>query len=327
MSKKAHYSIGVDLGGTKILAAIVDEKGNVVAKTKKTTKAEKGGPAVVERIIATLEELLKEGKLDKKHIDAIGIGVPGIIDTKKGVILDVTNIPNMHNVEIVKILQKWRDVPVVLSNDVRVAAVGEQRMGAGKGATNLIAVFVGTGIGGGIIIDGKVYSGSRGSGGEVGHMVVLADGPFAVGAGVRGGIEALASRSAIERDLRAGIAAGRKSALPELMEEKGGALTSSVLAKAVAKNDPLTVETLRRAAHFLGLHAATLVNAFDPQMLIYGGGLIEGLGDWIISQIRDTARMNFINKRDIDKVQFVEAKLGEEAGVVGAALLAIDAAG
>ncbi len=154
-------------------------------------------------------------------------------------------------------------------------------------------------------------------------MVTMADGPFAVGGGVRGGIEALASRSAIERELRAGIAAGRKTVLPELMNEKDGALTSSVLAKAVAKNDPLTVETLRHAAHYLGLHAATLLNAFDPQMLIYGGGVIEGLGEWMVSQIRDIALQYAINKNNLDKVKIVEAMLGEEAGVVGAALMAL----
>jgi glucokinase len=155
-------------------------------------------------------------------------------------------------------------------------------------------------------------------------MVVMADGPFAVGGGVRGGIEALASRSAIERELRAGIAAGRETVLPELMKEKDGALTSSVLAKAVAKNDPLALDVLRRAAHYLGLHASTLLNAFDPQMLVYGGGVIEGLGEWMLSQIRATALQFAINKSNLDRVQIVEAKLGEEAGVVGAGLLALD---
>lgn len=289
MTKQERFAIGIDLGGTKILAAVVDAQGKVIGKAKKATHADRGPDEVIARIGRAMDEALDDAQLLKKSISAIGIGVPGIFDANTGLVIDITNIKGFKNIELGKTLRKWNDVPVAMSNDVRVAAIGEHRMGAGKGMQNLIAVFVGTGIGGGIILNGQVFSGSRGSAGEVGHMVTMADGPFAVGGGVRGGIEALASRSAIERELRAGIAAGRKTVLPELMKEKDGALTSSVLAKAVAKNDPLTVETLRHAARYLGLHAATLLNAFDPQMLIYGGGVIEGLGEWMVSQIRDIA--------------------------------------
>jgi glucokinase len=324
MSKQERFSIGIDLGGTKILAAVVDNQGKVIGKGKKSTHADKGPEEVINRIGKAMDEALDNAKMTKKDISAIGIGVPGIFDGARAFVIEITNIPGFKNIDLGKHLRKWHDVPVAMSNDVRVAAVGEHRMGAGKGIQNLIAVFVGTGIGGGIILNGKVYEGSRGSAGEVGHMVVMADGPFAVGGGVRGGIEALASRSAIERELRAGIAAGRETGLPELMKEKDGALTSSVLAKAVAKNDPLALEVLRRAAHYLGLHASTLLNAFDPQMLVYGGGVIEGLGEWMLSQIRTTALQFAINKSNLDKVQIVEAKLGEEAGVVGAGLMALD---
>lgn len=320
------YTIGVDLGGTKILAAVVDGQGNVLGTGKKTTQAEKGPAAVVERIMKTMDEALEASKVKKERIAAIGIGAPGIIDSARGVAVYLTNLPGWHNIEVAKMLKHWHDVPVALSNDVRVAAVGEHRVGAGRGTHSMIAVFVGTGIGGGIILNDRTWVGFRSSGGEVGHMIILADGPYAVGGGIRGGIEALASRSAIDRDLRAGIAAGRKTVLPELIKDKGGdAITSSVLAKAVSKNDPLTVEVLRRAAYYLGLHAASLINAFDPEMLVYGGGVIEGLGEWMVSQIRDIARQHAINRTDLDKVKIVEAKLGEQAGVIGAALTALDA--
>ncbi len=324
MAKLERYTIGVDLGGTKILAAVVNQDGKVVGKGKKSTQPEKGPAVVIERIMKAMDEALDDAHLSKKNVAAIGLGAPGIVDSARAFVIEITNIRDFRNIELGKALRKWSDVPVALSNDVRVAAVGEHRMGAGKGVQNLIAVFVGTGIGGGVILNGKVYEGTRGSAGEIGHMVTLADGPFAVGGGVRGGIEAIASRSAIERELRAGIAAGRPTVLPELMQEKEGALTSSVLAKAVSKNDPLTIDVLRRAAHYLGLHAASLINAFDPQMLIYGGGVIEGLGEWMLAPIRDVAKQYAINKNDLDKVSIVEAKLGEEAGVVGAALLATE---
>ncbi len=323
--KSAHrYTLGIDLGGTKILAAVVDEAGKVVASAKKTTQAQQGPQVVMKRLIKAMDDAVDRAGLAKEDIAAIGIGVPGIIDGPRGVIIRITNIPGMENVEIARMLREWRPVPVVLSNDVRVAATGELRMGAGRGLRSMVTIFVGTGIGGGLILDGKIYEGTRGSAGEVGHMVTMADGPYAPGGGIRGGIEAIASRTAIERDLRAGIAAGRKTILPELLAEKNGALTSSVLSAAVEADDALTVEVLRRAAHYLGLHAASLINVLDPQALIYGGGVIEGLGHWMIDKIATTAREHAINRTGIDKVRIVEAALGEHAGVVGAALMAAD---
>ncbi len=319
------YAIGIDLGGTKILTAVVDSSGHVLATAKKSTQAEKGPEAVIERIEKTMDEALDEAKLKKEKISAIGIGAPGIIDSARGIAVALTNLPGWKNVELAKALKKWHNAPVVLSNDVRVAAVGEHRVGAGRGTHSMVAVFVGTGIGGGIIINNLPWVGFRSSAGEVGHMITLADGPYAPGGGIRGGIEAIASRSAIDRDLRAGIASGRKTVLPELMKEKGSdAITSSVLAKAVSKNDPLTLDVLRRAAHYLGLHAASVINVLDPEMLVYGGGVVEGLGEWMVSQIRDTAKQYAINKEDLDKVKIVEAKLGEDAGVIGAALMGLD---
>lgn len=323
--KSAHrYTLGIDLGGTKIMAAVVDEAGRVVASAKKTTQAQQGPQVVMKRLIKAMDDAVERAGLTREDIAAIGIGVPGIIDAPRGVIIRITNIPGMENVEIARMLREWRPVPVVLSNDVRVAATGELRMGAGRGLRSMVTIFVGTGIGGGLILDGRIYEGNRGSAGEVGHMITMADGPYAPGGGIRGGIEAIASRTAIERDLRAGIAAGRKTILPELLAEKNGALTSSVLSAAVEADDALTIEVLRRAAHNLGLHAASLINVLDPQALIYGGGVIEGLGHWMIEKIATTAREYAINRTGIEKVKIVEAALGEHAGVVGAALMAAD---
>jgi glucokinase len=324
MAKTEHYALGIDLGGTKILAGVVDSTGRVLGKGKKSTGAKKGVDSVIERIHIAMDEALSASGIEKSKISAIGIGVPGIFDAARGVVVEITNIPGFRNIELGKSLRQFANVPVMMSNDVRVAAVGEHRVGAGRGISNLIAVFVGTGIGGGIILNNQVFTGSRGSAGEVGHMVTMADGPFAVGGGVRGGIEALASRSAIERELRMALAYGRKSVLPELMAEKDGELKSSVLGKAVAMQDELTIETLQRAAYHLGLHAASLINAFDPQMLIYGGGVVEGLGEWIVAQIRKTALQFAISKFHLDQVKIVAAHLGEDAGVVGAGLMALD---
>jgi len=325
----AQYALGVDLGGTKILSAVVDGQGNVIGQAKKSTHAEKGPSAVLKRIEKAMDEALESAGVQKEHIAAIGIGAPGVVDSAKGVVVQLTNLPGWHNVPLARALQRWHDVPVMVSNDVRMAAVAEHRVGAGQGVHSMVAVFIGTGIGGGIILNDQLWVGWRASAGEIGHMVVLADGPYAVGSGIRGSIEALASRSAIERELRAGLAAGRQSILPELLKQKkdDSAITSRVLAKAVSNNDPLTIEVLRRAAYYLGLHASALINAFDPQMLIYGGGLIEALGDWLLPQICQVAKQHAINKVNLDQVQIVPAKLGDRAGVIGAALMAFDRLG
>ncbi len=321
------YAIGVDLGGTKILAAVVDDHGNVLGSAKKSTQGEKGPDAVIKRIVKASEEALEDAKIKKDHITAIGVGAPGLVDSARGIVVNLTNLPGWHNVDLARHLRSWHSATVVISNDVRVAAIGEHRKGAGRGAHSMVAVFIGTGIGGGIIIHDQPWVGFRSSAGEVGHMIVAADGPFAPGAGIRGGIEALASRSAIERDLRAALAAGRKSVLPELMREKQtDMITSSILAKAISKNDALTLEVMRRAARYLGLHAASLINVLDPEVLIYGGGVVESLGEWLLAQIRDVAFEHALNKNQLNQVRIVEAELGDRAGVIGAALVALDAA-
>ena len=319
------YAIGVDLGGTKILSAVVDAQGKVIGQAKKSTHAEKGSTAVIKRIEKAMNEAVEAAGVQKDHVEAIGVGAPGVVDSNRGIVVQLTNLPGWHNVPLARVLQEWRAVPVVVSNDVRVAAVGEHRVGAGQGVHSMVAVFVGTGIGGGVILNDRLWTGWRASAGEVGHMIVLADGPYAVGSGIRGSIEALASRSAIERELRAGLAAGRRSILPELLKEKNSdTITSGILAKAVSRNDPLTIEVLRRAAYYLGLHASALINAFDPEMLIYGGGVIEALGDWLLPQICEVARQHAINKVNLNQVKIVTAKLGDQAGVIGAALMAFD---
>jgi len=193
---KGDFTIGIDLGGTKILAAVVAEDGSVIGSAKKRTQSEDGPDAVLKRIIKTSQEAVDAAGVTLQDITAIGMGAPGVIDMARGVVVSGTNMPGWVNVDVNKALRVWNNVPVWLSNDVRVATFGEQATGIGKGVKNFIAVFVGTGIGGGIVTNGQIYSGSRGSAGEIGHVVIMADGPYAVGGGVRGSVEALASRAA-----------------------------------------------------------------------------------------------------------------------------------
>ena len=165
---KSDYTIGVDLGGTKILAAVVDENGVVIGSAKKRTQSEDGPDAVLKRIVKTMQEAVEMSGVNLSDVKAIGLGAPGVIDMETATVVSATNMPGWKNIEVGKVLRQWHNVPVWLSNDVRVATFGEQLVGAGRGVKNFVAIFVGTGIGGGIVIDGKIYVGGRGSAGEIG---------------------------------------------------------------------------------------------------------------------------------------------------------------
>ena len=324
-SRQEIFVLGIDLGGTKVFASVVDSKGRIIADGKRTTQGERGPDHVIGRIIKAAEEALENAKLDKLAIQAIGIGAPGIVDDRSGVALTLTNVPGFDNIPLAKKLRAWHDVPIALLNDVKAATRGEMTLGAGKGLRDVIVVFVGTGIGGGIVIGGNIVYGAHNSAGEIGHMVVLPDGPYtAAPQAVRGSIETLASRSAIVRDLRVALANGRASALLDLAEERGGEITSGVLAAAIKQKDGLTIEVVTKAAHYLGLHAASLINALDPEMLIYGGGVIEALGDFMLPIIHHEAMINSVYRTGAQKIKFVKSALGDNAGALGAAMAALE---
>lgn len=318
--KTGSYVVGMDLGGTKILAAIVDESGQIVAEAKLQTKAEKGPDAVIRRIAATAREAARRAGIDWSEVKGVGIGAPGPMNPNTGIVYNPPNLPGWDEIALGPRLSKSLRVPVFLENDVNLGTLGEHALGAGRGASDMVGIFVGTGVGGGLILDGKLRSGFRHAAAEVGHMIVLADGPVC-GCGKRGCLESVASRTAIQRDIRLGIAAGRESLISKLMEERGS-LTSGVLVKAFRKRDPLVTEVVGRAQWYLGLLTASIVNMIDPEMIVFGGGVAEAMGDRFLEPIRLTARQYYIQQTDADKVRIVLATLGDHAGVLGAAVLA-----
>jgi len=211
---------------------------------------------------------------------------------------------------------------VLVENDVNVGVVGEHALGAGQGTQEMVGIFVGTGIGGGIISRGQLYEGCRGSAGEVGHMVLLADGPRCP-CGRRGCAEALASRTAMEREVRAAIKAGRKSVVRKIMEERGKErMTSSIIQRALKKNDPVMREVMKRAQHYLGILVASVANLLDPECVVIGGGIAERLGEDFVGPIRATAYEYFLNPREAKRVKIVPGLLGDDAAPLGAVILA-----
>ncbi len=324
MARKSRrsYVVGVDLGGTKILTALINKKGEIVAQAKQATEAEMGPERVIARIAESVERVLRRADVVPERVLAIGVGAPGPLNPETGVILNAPNLPGWVDMPLAERLRDKTGLPVFVENDVNAGTYGEFKLGAGRDVSDLVGIFVGTGIGGGLILGGQLRSGFRHVAAEVGHMIIVADGPRC-GCGACGCLEAVASRTAITRDLVAAIKAGRTSILTELAGDKLDDLTSGVLAEAVQRGDALTLEMLGWAQHYLGLAVASIVNLIDPEMVILGGGVVEALGEYFLAPVRETAFANLIAKHDLQRVKIVAAKLGDQAGVLGAAMLAV----
>jgi glucokinase len=323
MAARERPVVGVDLGGTSVLAAVVDPTGKILGESKRKTNAELGATGVTERVAETVLAALKAADLKRKHIRGIGIGVPGPINLQTGVVANCANLGlSWTNYALRDALSALLDLPVTVDNDVNVGAVGEYSLGAGRGARNMLAIFVGTGIGGGLVIDGQLHGGVRNSSGEVGHMVILADGPLC-GCGERGHAEALASRTAIERDIRVALESGRSSVVSRLLEEKGAKLMSAgIIGDAYDAGDAVTVEAVQHAQYYLGLLVSACVNLLDPEVVVLGGGVLERFGDAYLDPVRQVAQQHYINKTELGRVRLVRAALGDYSGALGAAMLA-----
>lgn len=324
MPKTRKPFIGVDLGGTSLRAAVVQPDGTVLSFAKRKTHPETGAPAVVARLAETIQQAIELGHLKRKDIGGIGVGVPGPIDTARGVVRVAVNLgKDWTNLPLADELKKQVGLPAYIDNDVRVGAMGEHLHGAGQGLDDMVAIFVGTGIGGGLVLGGQLRSGWRGSAGEVGHTVV-ADGNGLVGkTGQPGTVEPLASRTGMERKVLELVAQGRASVVPELMQSVGGGrMTSSVIYQALRQKDAVMAEVLALAQHTLGLLAGNVINILDPQMVVFGGGVTARLGERFVAPIRRVAYANLVNKQNMRQIRIVAGALKDDAGVVGAAALA-----
>ncbi|APW58723.1 ROK family protein [Paludisphaera borealis] len=311
--------VGVDLGGTKILAGVVSADNRILGRGKRTTPAKDGGPAILQAMTECVDEALVQAGVSRDAIAAGGIGSPGPLDVHTGVILFSANL-NVKNYPIGPELAAVLDAPVVVRNDVRVGGYGEFVLGAGRGYRNVISAFVGTGIGGCIIVDGRIVTGSTENAGEIGHIIIKAGGPKC-GCGQRGCMEALSSKTAIAGRVAKAVKKKTPTVLGAKMARKGGRLKSGDLAEAVADNDSVAVREVRRAAHFLGLGLGGLVNVLGPEIVIIGGGVAQALGDSWLDLVRVSARRQILTDPE-GKIQIVRASLGDDAAVLGAALMA-----
>src|SRR5438270_8383374 len=329
MPRQKAYALGIDLGGTKTLAAVVDiTTGEVIASARKRTRAEKGQDFVSQRTIELASAAIQDAKLPAAaSLVAIGVGAAGQIDRKAGIVVDAPNL-GVKDMPLGTILGKQFGKPVAVGNDVEVAALGEYLYGAGQGFNNFVCVFVGTGIGSGIVQNGRLYTGLTGTAGEAGDMTGEAGGRIC-GCGSRGCLEAYASRTAITKAIMAEIHHGRSSILAEdadhQLKEGETIIRSGLLAYAIEHNDALVIEIVTEAADYLGYGLASIMNFYNPEAIILGGGVIEAI-DLLFERAVHRARITALSA-SAQKTKILRAKLGDCSGVVGAACLGAEAAG
>lgn len=311
MDKK--YVVGVDLGGTKICSALSDIEGNLLSKVTIPTNAHEGEKAVLERIIRSIEEAVSESGKSYDEVKAIGIGSPGPLDSKTGIILHTPNLP-FTNFKLVEALTNRFGIPTYLENDANAAAVGEYLFGAGKGTQNMVYVTVSTGIGGGAVLNGKLYKGATSNALEIGHITVQPEGPRC-NCGNYGCAEALASGTAIGRQAREAIERGLDTSLSQY--EK---VTSYEVFVEAKKGDKVASYILNRSLTYLGICVANTICCFDPEVVVIGGGVSKG-GDIVFERVREVVKNRAL--RPMNNCSIVPAGLGTDAGVVGAVAVAI----
>ena len=313
--------LAIDLGGTKIIAAIISSSGQVVAKEYHLTLASEGPQAVTSRMFSAIEHLLNESNLGLSQLDSISIAAAGAIDSDKGLVTSSPNLPGWSDVPLRDMVSRQFGVDAFLLNDASAAALGEHRLGAGRGTANLIYITVSTGIGGGIIIGGKLYLGSRGSAGEMGHMTIDVNGPRC-SCGNVGCLEVMASGAAIAREALRRLRDGESSTLSDIVAGKIENITAEEVGLAAQGGDRLALEVVLRAATYLGVGLVNIVNIFNPEMIVIGGGVAK-MGDLLLGPVRKMVAERAF-RLSAGAVRIVPTQLGDDAGVVGAAVFAME---
>jgi len=270
-----NYYIGLDIGGTKIAGALVSASGKIVNRNKTATPKRVKTKDIYNSITEAIDELIHESGVTASAIKGIGVGVPGIVDTRHHKILAAPNIA-LTGFPLSSLLKRKYRRHIMMANDVNAGLLGEAWLGAARGLSHVVGIFPGTGVGGAVISDGKLVLGAQGAATELGHVIVSLDGPLCH-CGNRGCLEALTSRWAIERDIRLAIKAGKKSIVTKLNDGRLDMIKSRILKEALEENDPVVKAVMTKAATVLGKMAISLNHTFNPQAIIFGGGCHQGL--------------------------------------------------
>ncbi|MBG7610446.1 MAG: ROK family protein [Anaerolineae bacterium] len=302
--------IAVDIGGTQMRAAAFPSQGNIPLQIKRIS-THAVGHSPIDRLITLIKDIMPP----EEEIIAIGVAAPGPLDQKKGVILDTPNIPELHDFPIIDYLSRHFKKPAVLDNDANLAALSEWKIGSGKGHLHLIYLTISTGIGSGIIIDGRLLHGQLGLAPELGHTTILPNGPRC-GCGQYGHLESVASGPAIASWVQKSLLDGVESSI-----SKSSPLTASIVAQAAAQGDQLGQAAFTRAGTFIGQALADFIHIFNPSVVIFGGGVSRS-GNLLISPVKNALKKYILSPSYLENLTITTAALGDDAGLIGAQLLA-----
>lgn len=308
--------LAVDLGGSKIVTALVYPRGEIADREYILTLADEGPRAVIERMMGSIDGLLARADLPPSSLPAIALAVAGAIDSEGGIVTASPNLPGWQDVPLKEMVQEETGLDTFLLNDASAAALGEYCFGVGKGVDDLLYLTVSTGIGGGIIMNGRLYTGVSGSAGELGHMTIDINGPRC-NCGNAGCLEVLASGKAVAREAQKAIARGTKSIILEIAEGEPQNITAKTVSEAAQKGDELALSVISGAATCLGVGMVNLVNAFNPGMIIVGGGMAK-MGDMLLDPARKVVAERAF-RLPAREVRIVLSPLGDNAAVLGAA--------
>ena len=308
--------LGVDLGGTAIKTAIVSLEKKILSKCSQPTHAEKGPHAVLDTIAQGVQQLIETANIEHEDVIAIGIGSPGPLNWQTGIVYETPNLPGWNNVPIVDEIEKRTGLRALLENDANAACYGEFWLGAGQGTQSLAVLTLGTGIGGGIVIDGNLLRGIDGTAAELGHLIIQRDGRRC-GCGTLGCLEAYASVTGMVRTAVEGLESDKPSTLNDLCKGNHENITGKMIAQAAESGDDFALYVFKETATWLGLGMASIINLQNPERIILCGGMIAA-GDLLFKTARQVAKENAFDV-PAKRCQILPAGLGEDAGVIGAA--------
>jgi len=316
--RKEMYCVGIDLGGTNIAAGLVDLDGNIIYKDSVPTQRQRQYQEIIKDMAMLAKEVIEKSNVPMEKVKSIGVGSPGTPDCKNGIIVYNNNL-NFRNVPIREEMQKYLDLPVYVDNDANCAALAESAAGAAKGTKTSVTITLGTGIGSGIIIDGKVYSGFNFAGGEIGHTVIVVDGEQCT-CGRKGCWEAYASATALIRQTKRAAVENPESAINKLVDGDLDKIDAKTAFDAAKLGDETGEAVVKQYIKYIAEGVINVINIFMPEVLVIGGGVCKE-GDYLLNPLKEMVKAGVYSKEEIPQTQIKTAQLGNDAGIVGAAML------
>ena len=324
LNKNANYVIGADLGGTNVRAAVVDKSGRIVGEGRTDSKAMEGLEATVVQIVQSIRMAVADAATHLSEVAGVGIGVPGTHKSEEGIVVWSPNFRDWNDVQLLAPVVEQIGVPAYMGNDANVAALGEYAFGAGRGAKIMVMFTLGTGIGSGLVIEGRNYLGVTETAPEMGHHIILADGPRC-SCGRYGCVEALCRRDAITDRAARKAHLGRHTSLIEKSDHDLRYITPAMIAEAASEGDTVSIETLEEVGYYLGIAVANSINILNPDKVVIGGGIAQA-GDLLFAPIRRSVEVNALYA-PLQVCRILPAELGDDAGVLGGAAMVLQRMG